>query len=45
VEKKLTRKVSKRHKKPRREFIYNEELGRAIAIRKHRRRGEDWEDF
>ncbi len=45
VEKKLTRKVSKRHKKPRREFIYDEELGRAVAIRKHRRRGEDWEDF
>ncbi len=45
VEKKFTRKPSKRHKKPRREFIYDEELGRAVAIRKHRRRGEDWEDF
>lgn len=42
---KLGRKVHKRHKKPRREFIYDEELGRTIAIRKHRRRGEDWEDF
>lgn len=45
VERKLGRKPPKRHKKPRREFIYDEELGRAIAIRKHRRRGEDWEEF
>ncbi len=45
VERKLGRKPPKRHKKPRREFIYDEELGRAVAIRKHRRRGEDWEEF
>jgi N utilization substance protein A len=45
VERKLGRKPPKRHKKPRREYIYDEELGRAVAIRKHRRRGEDWEEF
>jgi len=45
VERKLGRKPTKRHKKPRREYIYDEELGRAVAIRKHRRRGEDWEEF
>lgn len=45
VERKLGRKPPQRHKKPRREFIYDEELGRAVAIRKHRRRGEDWEEF
>ncbi|MGB9871264.1 MAG: transcription termination factor NusA [Anaerolineae bacterium] len=45
VERKLGRKPPKRHKKPRREFIYDEELGRAVAIRRHRRRGEDWEEF
>ncbi len=45
VERRLGRKPTKRHKKPRREFIYDEELGRAVAIRKHRRRGEDWEEF
>ena len=45
VERKLSRKPPKRHKKPRREYIYDEELGRAVAIRKHRRRGEDWEEF
>ena len=45
VERKLGRKPPKRHKKPRREFIYDDELGRTIAIRKHRRRGEDWEEF
>ncbi len=45
VERKLGRKPPKRHKKLRREFIYDEELGRAVAIRKHRRRGEDWEEF
>ncbi|MGQ9522578.1 MAG: transcription termination factor NusA [Anaerolineae bacterium] len=45
VERKLGRKPPKRHKKPRREFIYDEKLGRTVAIRKHRRRGEDWEEF
>lgn len=45
VEQKLGRKPPKRHKKPRREFIYDEKLGRVVAIRKHRRRGEDWEEF
>ena len=45
VERKLGRKPPKRHKKPRREYIYDEELGRAVAIRKHRRREEDWEEF
>ena len=45
VERKLGRKPPKRHKKPRREYIYDEELGRPVAIRKHRRRGEDWEEF
>ncbi len=45
VERRLGRKPPQRHKKPRREFIYDEELGRAVAIRKHRRRGEDWEEF
>lgn len=45
VERKLIRKPPKRHQKPRREFIYDEELGRTVAIRKHRRRGEDWEEF
>lgn len=45
VKRKLGRKLPKRHKKPRREFIYDEKLGRTVAIRKHRQRGEDLEEF
>ncbi len=43
VEKKLQRQPKKRKKKPLREYIYDEELGRAIAIRR-RRRGDEWDD-
>ncbi|MCS7179020.1 MAG: transcription termination factor NusA [Anaerolineae bacterium] len=44
-ERKRGRKPPKRHKRPPREYIYDEELGRTVAIRRHRRRGEDWEEF
>ncbi|RME34459.1 MAG: hypothetical protein D6793_08535 [Thermoflexia bacterium] len=44
VEKKLKHQPKKRKKKPLREYIYDEELGRTIAIRR-RRRGDEWDEF
>lgn len=42
----LEKRKKKRRKKPLREIIYDEELGRMVAVRRHRRgEEEEWEDY
>jgi len=36
---------SKRRKKPKRQLIYDEETDQVVAIRRHKRNREDWEEY